>query len=100
LFLGGRRNVPSVESPLPLDKAAHFFLYGLLGVLAALGWRRAREWPAWYWPMAIALLVGIADELHQRSVQGRSSEFADWVADAIGILVGTWIIKHAHKYKL
>lgn len=95
LFLGGRSDVPAVESPLPLDKAAHFLLYGLLGVLTAAGWRRARQWPVLAWPVAMALLVGAIDELHQRSVRGRSAELADWITDVIGILVGVWMIKHA-----
>jgi VanZ family protein len=88
LFLGGRSDVPTVETPLPLDKAAHFLLYGLLGVLVAKGWQWAQRWPALLWPVLLAALVGVADELHQRSVPGRSSELIDWLADGAGILTG------------
>jgi VanZ family protein len=84
LFLGGRSDVPSFDTPLPIDKAAHFGLYGLLGALAALGWVRVRR-PAWFWPVAFALLVGAVDEIHQRAVPNRSSDALDWVADAAGI---------------
>src|SRR5262245_12575533 len=57
LFLGGRSNVPTLDTTLPVDKVAHFALYGTLGALAAFGWVRVRR-PAWYWPVIFALLVG------------------------------------------
>ena len=96
LFLGGRSDVPAVETDLPLDKAAHFVLYGVLGALAARGWA-GRRWPAWYWPVTAALIVGGLDEIHQRSVPGRSSEIQDWLADAAGIGVGFTIVARPAK---
>ncbi len=93
LFLGGRSDVPAVETDLPLDKAAHFLLYGVLGWLAARGWLKLRQ-PAWYGPLVFALLVGAADELHQRSVANRSSDVRDWLADVAGIgLVYTLLLR-------
>ncbi|HEX6064088.1 MAG TPA: VanZ family protein, partial [Longimicrobiales bacterium] len=97
LFVGGRSDVPTVDTPLPLDKAAHFLLYGLLGVLATLGWRRARFWPHLALPIACAIAVGAADELNQRSVNGRSSDVADWFADTAGILTGCWLVVRKSK---
>jgi len=97
LFLGGRSDVPTVETPLPLDKAAHFLLYGLLGVLATFGWRRARFWPHLALPIACAIAVGAIDELNQRSVNGRSSDVADWFADTAGILTGCWVVVRKSK---
>jgi VanZ family protein len=86
LFLGGWSDVPAVETDLPLDKAAHFLLYGLLGWLTARGWVALRR-PAWYWPLFFALLVGAVDELHQRTVPGRSADLLDYITDvaAVGI---------------
>jgi VanZ family protein len=92
LFLGGRSDVPTVETPLPLDKAAHFLLYGLLGALVARGWQWSQRWPAIIWPVLLAMSVGVTDELHQQSVAGRSSEIADILADAAGILVGCALV--------
>ncbi len=33
LDIGGRSNVLTVETSLPVDKVAHFFMYGVLGAL-------------------------------------------------------------------
>lgn len=85
VFFGGRSNVPRVESPLPLDKAAHFVMYGLLGVMATMGWRAAGRIPRLLWILVLASLVGAIDEIHQSTVPGRSPEIADWIADTLGI---------------
>lgn len=92
VFIGGRSNVPTVESPLPLDKAAHFVMYGLLGALATLGWLKARRLPRLFWVLLLASLVGVVDEVNQRFVPHRSSEVADWLADVFGIGVGALLI--------
>lgn len=92
LFLGGRSNIQGPSIDLPVDKLAHFVLYGILGALAAWGWQRRGRRPRWYWLVLGAILVGALDELHQRSVAGRSAEFADWIADALGSLVGFLVV--------
>jgi VanZ family protein len=92
LFLGGRSDVPTVETRLPLDKAAHFLLYGVLGALATNGWRRARFWPKLAIPLACAIAVGAVDELHQARVANRSSDIVDWFADTAGILTASWLV--------
>lgn len=86
LLLGA---VPDLRGPavdFPLDKLAHFSLYGVLGGVAAFGWHRAGRRPAWPWVLLGALLVGAADELHQRGVSGRSADALDWAADGAGIV--------------
>ncbi len=88
LFLGGQSDVPSVETNLPLDKAAHFLFYGVLGALAIDGWRRAGRWPAVYLLIFFAILVGAADELNQSRIAGRSADLFDWFADTAGIFAG------------
>ena len=35
--------------------------------------------------------VGGLDEWHQRYIQGRSTEFADWMADSSGGLIGALV---------
>ena len=88
LYLGGRSNVLAVDTTLPLDKAAHFVLYGILGLLTGLGWLRAGRRPYWLVPVTLALLVGPGDELHQRTVPNRSPEWLDLVADTAGVGLG------------
>jgi VanZ family protein len=92
LFVGGQSDVPTVETRLPLDKAAHFLLYGCLGVLVARGWQWSQRRPHIVLPLLLALTVGAVDELHQTTVAGRSSEFADWIADTAGVLVGCALV--------
>ena len=100
MSLGGRSDVPTVDTPLPLDKAAHFLFYGLLGVLATVGWQQARRWPALALPIVLAISVGAADELNQRRVPGRSSDVVDWMADTAGILTGCWaVLRVSRKFK-
>jgi VanZ family protein len=99
LFVGGRSDLPPVQSPLPLDKFAHFGLYGLLGGLSAAGWRRAGRKPSLVLVLVLAAAVGIADELHQRSVANRSPEVADWVADSLGIGCFAWLVLRYTKEK-
>lgn len=78
---------PSVPVDLGggLDKVAHFGAYLVLGGLLAravvsrgsgilLGWAYAAS-----------------DEIHQTFVPGRTFEIADWVADALGVLVGVFL---------
>ncbi|MGH7506692.1 MAG: VanZ family protein, partial [Longimicrobiales bacterium] len=66
LWLGGRSDLPSPRVDLPLDKVAHFVLYGALGWLAAVGWLRAGRRPAAVLVILLAAGCGVADELHQR----------------------------------
>jgi VanZ family protein len=84
-FLSSR---PSVGISLEggLDKVAHLVAYFVLGVLLAHGATTRRLSPV------IAVLIGwtygIVDEIHQSFVPGRFAEFGDWVADAIGVVLG------------
>src|SRR5687768_16955516 len=98
LYLGGRSNVPAVDTTLPLDKAAHFVLYGILGLLTGYEWLRAGRRPHWAIPLVLALLVGVGDELHQRSVPNRSPELLDLVADTLGVGIGfTYAIRQFER---
>lgn len=88
LLLG---SLPSPDLPrfdLPLDKLAHFLLFAVLGVLTAVGWRRAGRWPGYPWAILLMLTVGAVDEWHQGTVPGRSREVADWLMDAAGAALG------------
>ncbi len=84
-------SVPDLETPNPLgvegaDKAAHLLFYGVMGLLCCI-WRRERGsalWGAVLFSVVFTAVVGAVDELHQRGIPGRSTDFLDWIADAAG----------------
>lgn len=88
LYLGSRDLGGLPATDLPLDKLAHFLLYGLLGVFAAIGWVGTGARPRAEWIVCAALLVGAADEMRQQRLSHRSAEVTDWVADALGVTAG------------
>lgn len=64
-----------------IDKVEHTLVYGLLATLIVRnGFLPGRGWLA----VMIVSLFGITDEWHQSFTPGRSSEFADWLADTGG----------------
>ncbi|MCB2155742.1 VanZ family protein [bacterium] len=75
------------------DKVVHFTMYG---GMAALLWRTVVpknplqaavvKMPALFC-FVLPAFAGLIDEIQQRSVPGRSSDVADWIADAGGALV-------------
>lgn len=72
---------PSIEH---IDKVTHFAVFGLLATLVCrlgTGWRAALG--AW----ALVAGFGAFDEWHQSFVPGRTTELADWIADASGAAV-------------
>jgi VanZ family protein len=91
----------SQSNPLPFlgallaeDKLLHGAGYALLGALVA----GALSGPARR-PARVALLAALAaaafgatDELHQAFVPGRSCDVRDWMADAVGALLGAALV--------
>ena len=92
LSIGSLHRVPAPSVGFPIDKVGHFGLYGVLGVLTARGWLRNGRASHFMLPLLLALSVGGIDEIHQRSVAGRSSEAADFAADTAGIILGFFIV--------
>lgn len=90
LWLG---SLPSLTPPvdLPLDKVGHFGMFAVLGVLLAYGLHRARIRASLAWPLVAGLSLGAIDELHQRTVPGRSAEWADLAADVAGCASALWL---------
>ncbi|NIP82829.1 MAG: hypothetical protein GWM90_27845 [Gemmatimonadetes bacterium] len=69
--------------PSGWDKAAHFVMYGVGGLLAA--WAgRVRGPRAGLLGLLLVLSTGAADELHQGMLATRQSDFWDWTADGVG----------------
>jgi VanZ family protein len=76
-------------------------MYGILGALSAWGWLRTGRLHSAALLICLAIAVGAADELHQRSVTGRSSDAKDWVADIAGVATGfTLVSRRGHRTAL
>ena len=77
------------------DKLFHLVVFGILGFLvmgtlpaSQSGYRQRQLWGV---TLAV-MLYGIADEFHQYFVPGRSVDGYDVLADALGGLLGAWIM--------
>ena len=73
------------------DKVVHFFYYGIMAVLLAHG--AGIAW--WGIPMLLVPLIGALDEWHQLYVPGRDGSVWDWVADAVGAGLATYLYVRA-----
>ena len=86
-----RSDTSAVPSAIP-DKAVHFAVYALLGVLllrAVAGGRRSGvTWSGVLVSIVIATLYGITDEWHQSFVPNRTPDAMDVVADFLGATAG------------
>ena len=71
------------------DKVLHFSIYTVFSFLLT---RQISDttsrWRAAAIAVVFAMVFGALDEWHQRFIPGRSTEFADWQADALGAVVG------------
>jgi VanZ family protein len=84
LVVGGL-DLGGASLPSGMDKATHFFVYGLGGGLAALAGRWSGR--GWGWPgVVFVALVAATDELHQGTIAHRDGDVWDWVADFAGAL--------------
>lgn len=67
------------------DKLVHASLFAILGALGMRGWLQAdQRWRV----LAFLLGLGVVTEALQAIVPGRSASIWDWLADAIGVLLG------------
>jgi VanZ family protein len=89
------------------DKVNHLMAYFVLSALVYLTliFQRKSRFLFNYAPVAtliISIFYGIADELHQMLIPGRSAEVLDWAADALGAVLGillVFFLKNRLKYQ-
>lgn len=82
------------------DKIIHALLYLILGGLVVWALRATTlRGRGAIFPLAAtaAALYGITDEIHQMFVPGRNADPLDWIADAVGAILGAWIANHAAR---
>lgn len=83
LFVGGAQPQAVGLVPEPWDKLAHVVYFFVLALLLSrfIGLPMALV-------IVLALLVGVADEVHQSLLPGRVAGWDDWLADAVGTGLG------------
>jgi VanZ family protein len=94
LFVG--TSIPSDHLSLGLeisDKLKHLFAYLFLAFLLSLNLHFQNRWEklsnlAFIYSFIICILYGAFDEIHQLIVPNRSAEFLDWLANALGSILG------------
>jgi VanZ family protein len=95
--------VPSLGIDLE-DKLIHMSVYFIFGWLLTRAFHFGKQEPISKKVIIISLLIGLfygfSDELHQYFVPGRSSEFWDWLADSIGIILGIEFYRRFYKFEL
>lgn len=91
----------SDQSSLPVpqvfsfqDKILHAGAYFIMGLLAWRSFKYLLNEPIILALLSIAFcsLYGISDEWHQSFVEGRFSDFADWVADTSGAGLAVFLL--------
>lgn len=106
LYAGVIFYMSSLAKPLPeidmpqFDKVLHLIEYSVFGFLAARAFRNSTNEMfirnCAIIGIAITLLYGISDEIHQFFVPGRSFSIFDMLMDGIGGMIG---VKLYVKYK-
>ncbi|MBN2572146.1 MAG: VanZ family protein [Ignavibacteriales bacterium] len=95
LFIATSLSTESLPKPFVFsDKVAHLLAYLVLSFFVCLAiWAQEKfqlvSRRYFFFTLFIVLLYGIFDEIHQSFIPGRSCEFLDWVADAVGAIIGT-----------
>ena len=87
------------RAPRFWDKGAHFVAYfllaSLLGSALMLTFPHKRWIPVWI--LVIGLAYGAVDELLQPFVR-RSADLNDWIADALGVWAGVFVLWALRKF--
>lgn len=94
VLVGARKvgEVGSVPGPY-LDKIVHGVYYGIMAILVDRGFGGRLPVVA----MAIAIVVGGADEVHQMSLATREASIFDWIADVTGAVLLTLLWRAARR---
>jgi|OpeIllAssembly_1097287.scaffolds.fasta_scaffold179763_2 VanZ family protein len=72
----------------PWDKLAHIVLFAVIAATIATAWPRLH----WAGVLALGLLIGFADELHQVFLPERHPGWDDGLADLAGLALGLLLI--------
>ena len=84
---------------VPVRKAAHFFIYFVLGI-TLISFLREFSIPIRKLILFLAFLYACSDEVHQLFVAGRSGQVSDVLLDTIGASVGVGLYYLLFRKKL
>ncbi len=80
------------------DKVEHLLAYFGLGILFSLSlhfqakYLKLRE-KFWQWSIALISIYAALDEIHQLFIPNRQGDVSDWLADFLGVLIASFIVK-------
>ena len=101
-FVSGRAapQVPDILWFPDIDKAAHFFVFGLLATLfCRYNPRTALHLSQGLLAITLTSLFGLSDELHQAVNPERTFELADLAADIVGAIVAILVYQKSAFYR-
>ncbi len=80
------------------DKIEHLLAYMVLAVLLNITLMFQNKYPvikknSWLYTLIFSLTYAALDEIHQLYIPGRKCDIVDWLADAIGVLVGLAFVR-------
>ncbi len=83
-----------------IDKGAHFLEFAVLAILLFFGYFKssgADPKMKAFLTFFTAIILAIADEIHQYFIPGRESNLLDVVADGVGIIFGLFLFWYFYR---
>jgi len=91
------------QTILTFDKLIHFIVYAFYTFSVTMAFSTSKSAKLKRNMCLVALFIGLAygalDEIHQLFVGGRSASIYDWIADALGSILGVYLYSKLSKYK-
>jgi hypothetical protein len=97
LFVGGALPVAVGLFTPPWDLLAHASVFTVIGVTSGVA-SGARGWRLLMFCLVGSVVVGAMDELHQLRLPGRSADWSDLAADAVGGFLGAFLLASAYRW--
>lgn len=100
------KTIPDVAKFQNSDKLTHLLMYAALGFIAYFDYRRdyriKNKYKYWYVYLSLFLIFwgGLIEILQGTLFKPRTSEFADWIADIIGLIIGFLSARFLHRKRV
>ena len=91
---------PDLSFAISVDKIGHFLIFGLIATsIARTPHFFAKGVRGWIYAALFVVCYGGLDEWRQSMTPGRAVEFADWLADCAGAIVGASVYYYWPGYR-